>query len=106
MDRLLLSHPPLPAAGTDGDLLELDVLWLAAPSTVGLGILATLPEGEGKKKTKRAAVGGSGCEGPIARSVPLRIPSDPVQRGRYSHAGAGAGGSAEDAAVVPSHEIV
>jgi hypothetical protein len=39
MDRLLLSHPPLPAAGTDGDLLELDVLWLAAPSTVGLGIL-------------------------------------------------------------------
>jgi hypothetical protein len=26
MDRLLLSRPPLPAAGADDDLLELDVL--------------------------------------------------------------------------------
>jgi hypothetical protein len=34
MDRLLLSHPPLPAAGADGDLLKLDVLWPAAPSAV------------------------------------------------------------------------
>jgi hypothetical protein len=34
MDRLLLSHPPLPAAGADGDLLELDVLWPTATSAV------------------------------------------------------------------------
>jgi hypothetical protein len=34
MDRLLLSRPPLPAAGSDGDLLELDVLWPAASSAV------------------------------------------------------------------------
>jgi hypothetical protein len=34
IDRLLLSRPPLLAAGADGDLLELEVLWPAAPSTV------------------------------------------------------------------------
>jgi hypothetical protein len=34
MDHLLLSRPPLPAAGVDDDLLELDVLWPAAPSAV------------------------------------------------------------------------
>jgi hypothetical protein len=34
MDLILLSRPPLPAVGTDGDLLELDVLWPAAPSAV------------------------------------------------------------------------
>jgi hypothetical protein len=34
MDHILLSHPPLPAVGTDDDLLELDVLWPAAPSAV------------------------------------------------------------------------
>jgi hypothetical protein len=34
MNRLLLSLPPLPTAGTDGDLLKLDVLWPAAPSAV------------------------------------------------------------------------
>jgi hypothetical protein len=34
MDRLLLSRPPLPAAGADDDLLELNVLWPAARSAV------------------------------------------------------------------------
>ncbi|KAG0520097.1 hypothetical protein BDA96_08G044100 [Sorghum bicolor] len=134
MDRFLLSRPPLPvpthaaaAAGADGDLLELDVLWPATPSSaVGLGLLAALPEDEGKKK-KRAAGPVGGVGGPVrsaarpvpetaagsgsamaARSAPVRIPSDPARRGRWAHAGAWAGGSAEDAgeAVVPPHEIV
>jgi hypothetical protein len=34
MDSLLLSRPPLSTAGAAGDLLELDVLWPAAPSAV------------------------------------------------------------------------
>jgi hypothetical protein len=34
MDRLLLSCPPLLTAGADSDLLELEVLWPAAPSIV------------------------------------------------------------------------
>jgi hypothetical protein len=34
MDLILLSCPPLPAVGTDGDLLELDMLWPTAPSAV------------------------------------------------------------------------
>ncbi|XP_039798410.1 uncharacterized protein LOC120663613 [Panicum virgatum] len=126
MDRLLLSRPPLPvaahaAAGADGDLLELDVLWPASASAspaVGLGLLAALPEDEGKKK-KRAAGGaparsaarpvpeaaGLAASG-IARSAPVRIPSEPARRGRWAQAGAG--GSGEDAgeAMVPPHEIV
>ncbi|XP_066360023.1 protein S40-7-like [Miscanthus floridulus] len=121
MDRLLLSsRRPLPvpthaATGADGDLLELDVLWPATPSEVGLGLLAVLPEDEGKKK-KRAAAGGGGGVGfggptrsaaaaaAMARSAPVRIPSEPARRGRWAHAG----GSAEDSgeAVVPPHEIV
>ncbi|AQK39322.1 uncharacterized protein LOC107457594 [Zea mays] len=131
MDRIMMSRPPLPApthaaAGADGDFLELDVLWPASPSAVGLGLLAALPEDEGKKK-KRAAAGvgvGVGVGAParsaarpvpetvaasaMARSAPVRIPSDPARRGRWAHAGAGAGGSAEDAgeALVPPHEIV
>ncbi|CAL4896835.1 unnamed protein product [Urochloa decumbens] len=130
MDRILLSRPPLPvpahsAAGADGDLLELDVLWPSSASAspaVGLGLLAALPEDEGKKK-KRAA-GGGGIGGPVrsaarsvpetaalaasgmARSAPVRIPSEPARRGRWAQAGAG--GSGEDAgeAMVPPHEIV
>ncbi|PAN16071.1 hypothetical protein PAHAL_3G030800 [Panicum hallii] len=125
MDRLLLSRPPLPvaahaAAAADGDLLELDVLWPAsayASSVVGLGLLAALPEDEGKKK-KRAAGGGGGparsaarpvpeaagmAASGMARSAPVRIPSEPARRGRWAQAGAG-----EDAgeAMVPPHEIV
>ncbi|CAD6268406.1 unnamed protein product [Miscanthus lutarioriparius] len=127
MDRLLLSsRPPLPvpthtATGADGDLLELDVLWPATPSAVGLGLLAALPEDEGKKKKRAVAGGGGGVGGParsaarpvpetaaaaaaMARSAPVRIPSEPARRGRWAHAG----GSAEDSgeAVVPPHEIV
>jgi hypothetical protein len=34
MDHLLLSRPPFPAVGTDGDLLELHVLWPVAPSAI------------------------------------------------------------------------
>ncbi|CAD6270527.1 unnamed protein product [Miscanthus lutarioriparius] len=133
MDRLLLSsRPPLPvpthaaaAAGAHGDLLELDVLWPATPSAVGLGLLAALPEDEGKKKKRAAAVvgaGGVGVGGParstarpvpetaaaasaMATSAPVRIQSEPARRGRWAHAVAGAGGSAADA-VVPPHEIV
>ena len=78
MDRLLLSRPPLPvaahaAAGADGDLLELDVLWPASTSAspvVGLGLLAALPDAAGL-----AASG-------IARSAPVRIPLEPMRRGR------------------------
>ena len=119
MDRLLLSRPPLPvathaAAGADGDLLELDVLWPAstsASSAVGLGLLAALPEDEGKKK-KRAAGGGPArsaarpvpeaaglAASGMARSAPVRIPSEPARRGRWAQAGAGE-------AMVPPHEIV
>ena len=109
MDRLLLSRPPLPvaahaAAGADSDLLELDVLWPASASAspaVGIGLLAALPEDEGKKK-KRAAGGaparsaarpvpeaaGLAASG-IARSAPVRIPSEPARRGRWAQAGAG-----------------
>ena len=124
MDRLLLSRPPLPvathaAAGADGDLLELDVLWPAstsasASSAVGLGLLAALPEDEGKKK-KRAAGGGPArsaarpvpeaaglAASGIARSAPVRIPSEPARRGRWAQAGAGGSGEA----MVPPHEIV
>ena len=124
MDRLLLSRPPLPvaahaAAGADGDLLELDVLWPASASAspaVGLGLLAALPEDEGKKK-KRAAGGGGGparsaarpvleaaglAASGIARSAPVRIPSEPARRGRWAQAGAGGSGEA----MVPPHEIV
>ena len=122
MDRLLLSRPPLPvaahaAAGADSDLLELDVLWPASASAspaVGLGLLAALPEDEGKKK-KRAAGGaparsaarpvpeaaGLAASG-IARSAPVRIPSEPARRGRWAQAGAGGSGEA----MVPPHEIV
>ncbi|KAF8707259.1 hypothetical protein HU200_030266 [Digitaria exilis] len=131
MDRLLLSRPPLPvpahaaAAGADGDLLELDVLWpsgASASSAIGLGLLAALPEDEGKKK-KRAAGGGVG--GPVrsaarpipeaaalaasgmARSAPVRIPSEPSRRGRWAQVAA-QGGGWDDAgeAMVPPHEIV
>jgi hypothetical protein len=34
MDSLLLYPPPHPTVGATGDLLELDVLWPAAPSAV------------------------------------------------------------------------
>ncbi|CAN6325871.1 unnamed protein product [Urochloa humidicola] len=131
MDRLLHSRPPLPvpthtAAGGDGDLLEFDVLWSSSASAspaVGLGLLAALPEDEGKKK-KRAA-GGGGVGGPVrsaarpvpeaaaqlaasgmARSAPVRIPSEPARRGRWAQAGAGVGGEDAGEAMVPPHEIV
>ncbi|CAN6339702.1 unnamed protein product [Urochloa humidicola] len=130
MDRLLLSRPPLPvpshaAAGADGDLLEFDVLWPSSASaspTVGLGLLAALPEDEGKKKKRSAGVGGVG--GPVrsaarpvpeaaalaasgmARSAPVRIPSEPARRGRWAQAGAGVGGEDAGEAMVPPHEIV
>ena len=113
MDRLLLSRPPIPVAahaavGADGDLLELDVLWPASASAtpaVGLGLLAALAEDEGKKKKRAAGEGGG--RGParsaarpvpeaaglaasgIARSAPVRIPSEPARRGRWAQAGAG-----------------
>ncbi|RLN28820.1 uncharacterized protein C2845_PM05G05250 [Panicum miliaceum] len=128
MDRLLLSRPPLPvaahaAAGADGDLLELDVLWpssASASSAVGLGLLAALPEDEGKKK-KRAAGGGGGparsaarpvpeaaglATSGMARSAPVRIPSEPARRGRWAQAGAGGAGEDAVEAMVPPHEIV
>ncbi|RCV36206.1 hypothetical protein SETIT_7G299500v2 [Setaria italica] len=125
MDRLLLSRPPLPvpthaAAGADGDLLELDVLWpssASASSAIGLGLLAALPEDEGKKK-KRAAGGGPArsaarpvpetaalAASGMARSAPVRIPSEPSRRGRWAHAGAGGWEDAGEA-MVPPHEIV
>jgi hypothetical protein len=49
MDHILLSHPPLPAVGTDDDLLELDVLWPAAPSAVHSTLF-------GQKKAEATAV--------------------------------------------------
>ncbi|KAF8657917.1 hypothetical protein HU200_059727 [Digitaria exilis] len=127
MDRLLLSRPPLPvpthaaAPGADGDLLELDVLWPSGASSIGLGLLAALPEDEGKKK-KRAAGGGVG--GPVrsaarpipeaaalaasgmARSAPVRIPSEPSRRGRWAQAAQGGGWDDAGETMVPPHEIV
>ncbi|KAL6642286.1 hypothetical protein ACP70R_020467 [Stipagrostis hirtigluma subsp. patula] len=118
--RLLLARPPVPvpaahaAAAADGDLLELDVLWPAAGGSParGLGLLAALPEDEGKKK-KRAGAARSAARpvpetasalaaSPVARSAPVRIPSEPARRGRWGPAGG------EDAgeAMVPPHEIV
>jgi hypothetical protein len=131
MDRILLSRPPLPvpahaAAGADGDLLELDVLWPSSGSSaVGLGLLAALPEDEGKKKKRAAGVGPArsaarpvpetaalAAASGMARSAPVRIPSEPARRGRWAHAGAGGGGgggwedAAGEATMVPPHEIV
>ncbi|OEL27548.1 hypothetical protein BAE44_0011432 [Dichanthelium oligosanthes] len=127
MDRLLLSRPPLPvpahaAAGADGDLLELDVLWSSTGSpsyAIGLGLLAALPEDEGKKK-KRATGGGGGpvrsaarsvpetaalAASGMARSAPVRIPSEPARRGRWAQPGAGGWEDAGEA-MLPPHEIV
>ncbi|XP_062201713.1 protein S40-7-like [Phragmites australis] len=129
MDRLLLSRPPLPvpahaaaAAAADGDFLEFDVLWpAAASSTLGHGLLAALPEEEGKKKKKRAGPAGAArsaarpvpetaalTASAMARSAPVRIPSEPVaavRRGRWAQAGAG-GGEDVGEAMAPPHEIV
>ncbi|WVZ88401.1 hypothetical protein U9M48_034927 [Paspalum notatum var. saurae] len=117
MDRLLLSRPPLhAAAGADGDLLERDVLWPSAslPPALGLGLLAALPDDEGKKKKRAAGAGGRSAARPVpeaaalaaavARSAPVRIPSEPAaaRRGRW----AGSGGEDAGEAVVPPHEIV
>ena len=119
MDRLLLSRPPLPGpAGADGDLLVRDVLWPSAslpPALgLGLGLLAALPDDEGKKKKRAAGAGGRSAARPVpeaaalaaavARSAPVRIPSEPAaaRRGRW----AGSGGEDAGEAVVPPHEIV
>nr|CAB3459422.1 unnamed protein product [Digitaria exilis] len=112
MDRLLLSRPPLPvpthaaAPGADGDLLELDVLWPSGASSIGLGLLAALPEDEGKKK-KRAAGGGVG--GPV-RSAARPIPEAAAlaASGMARSAPAAQGGGWDDAGetMVPPHEIV
>jgi hypothetical protein len=109
MDHLLLSRPPTPApahtVAAGGDLLELDVLWLATAtgsSPRGLGLLAALPEDEGgKRKSKRAGVARSAAApGPgMARSAPVRIPSE-AQRGRWAQAGGG------EEPALPPHEIV
>ncbi|CAL4902725.1 unnamed protein product [Urochloa decumbens] len=130
MDRILLSRPPLPVpahsvAGANGDLLELDVFWPSSASAspaVGLGLLAALPEDEGKKKKRAAREGRIGrpvrsaarpiqetaalAASEMAKSAPVQIPPEPAQRGRRPQAGAG--GSGEDAgeAMVPPHEIV
>ena len=53
-----LAASPTAARYADGYLLELDVLWSSSTSAspaIGLGILAALPEDEGKKK-KHVAV--------------------------------------------------
>ena len=55
---LRLPQQPPAARCADDDLLELDVLWSSSTSAspaIGLGILAALPEDEGKKK-KHVAV--------------------------------------------------
>ncbi|OEL31611.1 hypothetical protein BAE44_0007369 [Dichanthelium oligosanthes] len=67
MDRFPLSRPPLSvpahaAAGAAGDLLELDVLGSSTgslSSAIRFGLLAALPEDEGKKKKR--AMGGRGA---------------------------------------------
>nr|BAJ98250.1 predicted protein [Hordeum vulgare subsp. vulgare] len=119
MDRLLLSRPPMPtpvrgtATATDGDLLELDVLW---PASSAPGLLAALPDDEAKKKQKRTggpafrsaarAVPEKAALTPssAARSAPVRIPSDAAaRRERWSHVVVG--GDDGDA-MVPPHEIV
>ncbi|XP_062203517.1 protein S40-7-like [Phragmites australis] len=104
MDRLLLSRPPIPVpAAADGDLLELDVLWPASASSPrGLGLLSALPEEDGKNKKKRTALTAS----TMARSAPVRIPSDVMaRRGRWAQAGVG-GWEDVGEAMVPPHEVV
>ncbi|KAJ1264793.1 hypothetical protein BS78_08G028600 [Paspalum vaginatum] len=118
MDRLLLSRPPLHGpAHADGDLLERDVLWPSAASLppalgLGLGLLAALPDDEGKKKKRAAGARSAARPVPeaaalaaVARSAPVRIPSEPAaaRRGRWA---GGSGGEDAGEAVVPPHEIV
>lgn len=118
MDRLLLFRPPKPtsahaaAAAADGDLLELDVFW---PATSAPGLLAALPDEEGKKKKKKRAgptvrsaarpIPETAALTPltVARSAPVRILSQAVARkGRWAQPVGG-----DDAeAMVPPHEIV
>ncbi|XP_006662742.1 uncharacterized protein LOC102722151 [Oryza brachyantha] len=124
MERLLHFRPPKPTSGAaataaagDGDLLELDVLW---PSSCAPGLLAALPEEEGKRRKRRGA-GGSvtvrSAARPIpeaaaltpamamAKSAPVRIPSEAAAR-RGAWAQATAGGEDHGEAMVPPHEIV
>ncbi|KAF0889449.1 hypothetical protein E2562_024512 [Oryza meyeriana var. granulata] len=117
MDRLMLLRPPKPtSAAADGDLLERDVLW---PASSAPGLLAALPEDEGSKKKKRAGPAVRSAARPVpetaaaltpttgaamvARSAPVRIPSEAARRGRWAQA---VGGGEDGDAMVPPHEIV
>ncbi|KAG8050609.1 hypothetical protein GUJ93_ZPchr0009g1666 [Zizania palustris] len=118
MDRILLFRPPKPTAVVDGDLLEHDVLW---PSSSAPGLLALLLDDERSKKKKRAGPAVRSAARPVpetaaftvptatamamARSAPVRIPSEAAaRRGRWAQAQP-VGGEDGDA-MVPPHEIV
>uniref|UniRef100_A0A0E0MCL2 Uncharacterized protein n=1 Tax=Oryza punctata TaxID=4537 RepID=A0A0E0MCL2_ORYPU len=127
MERLLHFRPPKPnpahAAAADGDLLELDVLW---PASRAPGLLAALPEEDGKRRRKRGSVAVRSAARPIpetaaltltpssatamAKSAPVRIPSESAaatRRGMWATQTAAAGCGGEDGeAMVPPHEIV
>uniref|UniRef100_A0A0D9XP66 Uncharacterized protein n=1 Tax=Leersia perrieri TaxID=77586 RepID=A0A0D9XP66_9ORYZ len=117
MDRLLQFRPPKPtstaaAADGDGDLLELDVL---CPP----GLLAVLPEDEGKRRKKRGGIGRvavrsaarpipeTAASNPsMAKSAPVRIPSEAAAAARRGNWGHSIEDDGEAAMVVPPHEIV
>uniref|UniRef100_A0A0E0F2P5 Uncharacterized protein n=1 Tax=Oryza meridionalis TaxID=40149 RepID=A0A0E0F2P5_9ORYZ len=135
MERLLHFRPPKPtsanavaaAATADGDLLELDVLW---PASRAPGLLAALPEEDGKRRRKRGGSGSgsvavrsaarpipteaaaltlapSSSAAAMAKSAPVRIPSEAAAARRGAMWAAQAGGGEDgEAAMVPPHEIV
>ncbi|XP_040385660.1 uncharacterized protein LOC121056028 [Oryza brachyantha] len=131
MERFLLFRPPRPStpAAADADLLERDVLWPSASSSSSApGLLAALPDDEGGKKKKRlagpATVRSAACAVPgataasaaaltqptgaamVARSAPVRIPSEAARRGRWAQSVCGGVGGEDGDAMVPPHEIV
>ncbi|KAL5204245.1 hypothetical protein ABZP36_009116 [Zizania latifolia] len=117
MESLLHFRPPKPtpahaaASATDGDLLELDVLW---PASCAPGLLAALPEDEGKRRKKRAGLTVRSTARPIAetaaltpfamaKSAPVRIPSEAAaRRGMWVNSV----GCDDGETMVPPHEIV
>ncbi|XP_052136859.1 uncharacterized protein LOC127755240 [Oryza glaberrima] len=133
MERLLHFRPPKPtsanavaaAATADGDLLELDVLW---PASRAPDLLAALPEEDGKRRRKRGGSGSgsvavrsaarpipetaaltlvpSSSAAAMAKSAPVRIPSEAAAARRGVMWAAQAGSEDGEAAMVPPHEIV